>query len=216
MTLIAKRNENGFSWTLISRLGHMLERAQCSYGGRDMSYTILGIEFYAGGPQIWFPHSTYGKNIVVQLSESASENEVMAHYQLAHECIHLLSPVRQASVLEEGLATIFSEQYILAEFKENMDAEIESYKHAASLVVELLTIDSNAVKALRKVQPVISKITADQILSIYPSFSAKAAASLTTPFVREGGGKLVDWKQNEERDSANSIQEKIDRWAGAT
>jgi hypothetical protein len=61
-----------YSLTLASRLGHMLEMAEQRFGPRDKSYTILGFEFRAGLPQIWFPGD--GMNVIVQL-DSANLND---------------------------------------------------------------------------------------------------------------------------------------------
>ena len=38
-------NDNGYTWTLASLLGDMLHIAEELFGPRDLSYTILGIEF---------------------------------------------------------------------------------------------------------------------------------------------------------------------------
>ncbi|MGZ3525685.1 MAG: hypothetical protein ACXU9L_12910, partial [Thermodesulfobacteriota bacterium] len=94
-----------YTFTLASHLGQMLEMAEQRFGPRDRSYTILGFEFRAGLPQIWFPGD--GMNVIVQLDSSSMNDPNLPLFQMAHECIHLLTPVlsANASVLEEGLAT---------------------------------------------------------------------------------------------------------------
>lgn len=69
--IVAQRlpTNDGYTWTLASRLGHMLQRAEELYGLRDTSYTILGIEFTDGNPQSWWPGNR--RNIVIQLSTGA-------------------------------------------------------------------------------------------------------------------------------------------------
>jgi hypothetical protein len=52
------------------------------------------------------------------------------------------------------------------------------------MVDKLLAIDPYAVKALRSIEPTISKITAEQILTLYPSLGAATARALAAPFVR--------------------------------
>jgi hypothetical protein len=49
--------ENGFTWTLASRLGEMLHIAEEMFGPRDMQFTILGVDFKEGIPQTWYPGS---------------------------------------------------------------------------------------------------------------------------------------------------------------
>src|SRR5689334_1795982 len=50
--LIAQPLRVGFTWTLVSRLGEMLKEIEGLLGKRDQSFTILGIEFQAEGPQL--------------------------------------------------------------------------------------------------------------------------------------------------------------------
>jgi hypothetical protein len=65
---------------------------------------------------IWYPGDR--KHIVIQLSVNCLTDLPRACYQLAHECIHLLAPTgrQNANNLEEGLATLFSEDYATCEF----------------------------------------------------------------------------------------------------
>lgn len=54
-TMIAQQIPNGFSYTLTSKLGDILNNAEILFGPRDYSYTILGIEFYnLPNPQVWY------------------------------------------------------------------------------------------------------------------------------------------------------------------
>ena len=104
---------NGYTFTLPSLLGDMLFDAEQLFGPRDMSFTILGVEFTDGSaPQPWFPGDR--KHVVVQLTKIAKEHPQIACFQLAHETVHLLSPgvYGTSSNLEEGLATAFSIHYL--------------------------------------------------------------------------------------------------------
>lgn len=183
-TLTTTKTHNGYSWTLTSRLGHMLREAQEHYGERDLSYTILGVEFEANGPQIWYPGNC--RHIAVQLTPDTATDMIKGCYQLAHECIHLLSPLGTsgANTLEEGLATYFAHEYLKKNFNFSMPTTIQSYERARNLVSELLAIDHEAIKTLREKEPTISKITAQQIIDQYPSFSVKTAKALEANFVR--------------------------------
>lgn len=183
MTLVTLLNDGGYSWTLTSYLGDMLTKAEQAYGSRDISYTILGIEFYDSGPQIWFPGNC--RHIAIQLTLSTMNDMPLGCYQLAHECIHLLSPTgtRASSTLEEGLATFFAHNYVQDKFNIPISAGDPRYESARVLVSQLLSIDENAVKTLRDIEPTISNITASQILSCYPSFDSRTAEALVAPFV---------------------------------
>jgi hypothetical protein len=183
-TLTTTKTPKGYSWTLTSRLGHMLSEAQEYYGNRDLSYTILGIEFEINGPQTWYPGNC--NHIAIQLTPDTATDMIKGCYQLAHECIHLLSPLgaRGANTLEEGLATYFAHEYLKKHFNFSMPATIQSYERARNLVSELLTIDHGAIKKLREKEPTISKITAQQITDQYPSLSVETAKALEEKFVR--------------------------------
>ena len=183
--IIAKPTHEGYSWTLPSRLSHMLRTAEEVYGRRDLSYTILGVEFSEAGPQVWYPGNC--NHIVIQLGIECLNEPHQAFFQLAHECIHLLSPSgnRNATALEEGLATHFSITYMYETFQACWYPSMMSYKKACNAVEELLAVDSNAIKQLRQQQSKISSITEDEILAAYPSIKLETAQYLSQAFDRE-------------------------------
>jgi hypothetical protein len=183
-SLIANQIPNGYSWTLTTRLGDMLCQAESTYGVRDYSYTILGIEFENNAPQIWYPGNC--KHIVIQLTPDTSTDEIKGCYQLAHECIHLLSPSggRNATILEEGLATHFAHQYVEQNFAFVMPPTSQSYEIARVLVSQLLAFDADAVKKIRQNQFTISKITSKNILEVVPQFDPSVAQALEQQFAR--------------------------------
>jgi len=175
---------NGYSWTLASRLGEMLHRAEQLFGPRDQSYTILGVEFSSGTPQLWYPGSR--KHIVIQLTNECLTDSVRAHYQLAHESVHLLAPTggKNANVLEEGLAMYFADTYLHDIFAKFMPPGLTSYAAAAEKVRQLLAIDQNLVRTLRIKQPAIHLTTADDILAVRPDVPRDLAECLVKPFIR--------------------------------
>ncbi len=181
---IARPIEGGYSWTLTTRLGQILKKAESEFGKRDASYTILGIEFADNGPQIWYPGNC--GYIAIQLSTCAIGNPSKACYQLAHECIHLLSPQghRSANVLEEGLATAFAESYVKTEFGVVIRPGLQCYAEASDLARVLLSLDTNAIKTLRDTEPAISKITHEQVVSAFPEVGEDIAIQLCAPFER--------------------------------
>lgn len=150
----------GFTWTLVSRMGAMLTEIEARYGQRDLSWTPIGVEFSSDGPQIWFPGNC--RNVAIQLGPTAQLNNTLACYQLAHECVHLLAPDggRNAPVLEEGLATVFSEDFVALNFNRVGMTDFKAYIEAARKVRILLEHDVNAIKSLRAIEPSFKMMTA--------------------------------------------------------
>jgi hypothetical protein len=171
-----------FSWTLASRLGEMLYTAEQRFGPRDMSYTILGVEFYVNGPAIWYPGAR--RHIVIQLSRSCETDPIRAYYQMAHECIHLLSPTggNQTNVLEEGLATLFAHQYIDSQFHINYAAGSPKYDDAKQRIEALIAFDADIIRKLRANEPRFLHITRDNILNMNNGIPGNLADSLVAPF----------------------------------
>lgn len=137
--MIAHETDDGYSWTLVSRLGDMLQELERIYGPRDKSYTILGIEFEKNGPQLWYPGNR--KDIIIQLSLEAQYDLPMALYQLAHEAVHLLAPTggSHSTVFEEGFATVFAWDYTMkvtgVDFRERSG---KKYRLAGTIVEQFL------------------------------------------------------------------------------
>ena len=64
---------NGHSWTIVSKLGHILQTAQSKYGDRDKCYTILGVELTDRDiTQIWYLGNC--KNVVIQIQSDCENN----------------------------------------------------------------------------------------------------------------------------------------------
>ncbi len=173
---------SGYSYTLASWLSDMLVMVEARFGCRDQSYTILGIEFAADGPRIWFPGGR--KHVVIQLQLVNAGSMIMALWQLAHECVHLISPNLSVAttVLEEGLCVVFQEQYVATRLGISIATQMSSYREAATLVSELLAFDSGAILALRQEQPTISSISSQLIQKHCPGIRIELADRLVAPF----------------------------------
>ena len=180
---------SGYSWTLASQLGEMLQIAESRFGPRDTSYTVLGFEFAAGQPQIWFP-SDRGQ-IVVQLGNECLLEPDRACFQLAHETIHLLDPLedKTATYLEEGLATHFQLRYMAECYPPDWprliidwEEQLGSYASARSLVEQLLEEDPDAIRRLRNTPLRLSQITAQQIQDTCSTLPSRVAHALALNF----------------------------------
>lgn len=180
-----------FTWTLASRLGHILRYAETRYGPRDRNWTLLGVEFTSeGSPQVWYPtFDGIGDSVIVQLTRSAATDETRALFQLAHEALHLLSPAgpgARASVLEEGLATYNSLDYMRAIGRPLSPSYIDSppYEAAYRAVLGLTSRPDfeRGVRSLRARRGGLSGLAAADVQAAWPGLSDAQARILAAPF----------------------------------
>lgn len=180
-----------FSWTMASRMGHILKFTQDRYGKRDRNWTLLGVEFTTrDAPQVWYPNFGAGSNtIIIQLTESAGRDEKQALFQLAHEVVHLLSPAGPngvASVLEEGLATYNSIEYLRNNGFQIQPDYISAarYMRAYQLLLPLTSRPDfkSGIRALRASRQSLSRISAADVMQVYPGLRFEDAQALAAPF----------------------------------
>jgi len=174
---------SGYSWTITSKLGHMLNIAEEKYGPRDQSYTLLGVEFNQDDhPRIWYPGNC--KHIIIQISMNCINDFNRAVFQVAHEVIHCLSPMgnKSAIVLEEGLANLFAIEYTSTHGNGVWSSVDQKYTDASDLVQQLISIDSEIIKKLRAVQPTISLIDFDLMMRTNRTIPKDLAERLTSKF----------------------------------
>jgi hypothetical protein len=159
----------------------MLALAEEKYGPRNEHWTLLGIELGAHGhPEIWYPGNA--RQIIIQLTPMCATNMVEACYEAAHETVHLLAPTLQGTVIEEGAATVFAEDYVLKTWGWKDSTPPGAYRRASGMVRNLLRNDPNIIKNLRVKQPMFSALTVSDITNACPSLSAAQAAQLIEPF----------------------------------
>lgn len=183
--MIAQQIPNGFSFTLTSKLGDILNYAEAQYGLRDYSFTILGIEFYnLPNPQVWYPQNC--KHIAIQLTARCLIDFNEGIYELAHEAIHCLSPTAgqfPSTILEEGIGTYFAVDYTQKNGHGNFsNIANPKYKNAYNLFCQLIAVDKDIVKKLRQIQPTISLITQAEIIATNNTIPIQLATDLTQPF----------------------------------
>lgn len=174
----------GHSWTLTSAMGHLLAEAEGRYGARDRSFTPIGLEFTSADvPQTWFPGSR--EFVAIQLTESARQNPNRALFQLAHEVIHLLAPNIgiTANVLEEGLATLFSDEMSMR-YGWGYQTDILSYREAKAAVQAIIAFEADAIRRLRAVQPNFYLMDADLLSGILPAVPRSIAEAVCMTFSR--------------------------------
>ncbi len=180
-----------YSWTLASRMGHILRFVEALYGPRDRSWTLLGVEFTSeAAPQVWYPtFDGFGDSVIVQLTRSASTDETRALFQLSHEVVHLLSPAgpgAKASVLEEGLATLTSLQYLEAIGKGVSPSYISEprYEAAYRSVSRLAKRPDfkTGIRSLRATRGGLSGLSPADMQRAWPGLSAREATVLARDF----------------------------------
>jgi hypothetical protein len=166
--------------TLPIVLGVLLDDIEVLFGTRDERFTILGIEFADGGPRLWH---VGGYRVVIQLGISAMGDRARAEFQLAHECVHLLDPITagEGTVLEEGLATCYSLQYIWREMP-NYETGSAKYDAACSLAMTFLEDAPHAIKELRASGKRISELTSQDLLQATSSLTTEDASALAMRF----------------------------------
>jgi hypothetical protein len=180
------------TWTLTSRLGHILESYEKRLGPVNRAYRLLGIEFTSGPrPRIWYPNFGSGpKSIIIQLTHRARTAPELALFQLAHEAFHLLNPVKpgaSASVLEEGLASYFATRYLEANaIAERARPPAEAaYKSAYDTVAGLAARYPDFDQRLRRFRELnggFSNASPDEIRAAFPSIKARDAGRLAAAF----------------------------------
>lgn len=153
--------ERSFEQTLMQELLRIFKEAESLFGPRDASY------------QLSMPRLTEcasSRTYVVRplriariyLSRDSKTKPWLASLELAHEAIHVLSPVTFNSgltILEEGLAEWFAQRYVTRihdmSFERGANPKADAVMRAVST---LLARNESVIKKLRTREPVISKI----------------------------------------------------------
>lgn len=171
---------------LMDELLKIIEEAEFLFGPRDRSYELLEprITERAFGQG----YEVSPRKIRIYLT-SQSKTRSAASYELAHEAIHMLSPVYwgEATMLEEGLGTYFSHKYVKREYGIDYDGVIYPHNHGPALraVSTLLAQNEFLIKELRVHQPKISKI--DKTLLVEMGVEPDLASILSADFETYGG-----------------------------
>ena len=180
-------NDGVYSRTLTRHLGLFLSDIESKFGPRDTSFTILGIEILEtqGVPHIWFPSNPDNcKHVIVHLAENTLDCEILARWQLAHECVHLLDPRNNVlsgptNVLEEGIATWYQNNAVTRQFSEHSGKYVEAEK----LILPLIDVLPDAIRFIRQKEGLpIGDITEDVLCEYCPQVSLEIAQHLTRQF----------------------------------
>lgn len=146
---------------LLQELTRIFKEAELLFGPRDTSYQlpVPRITECASSRTYFIPPLRLAR---IYLSRDARVKPWQASLELAHEAIHVLSPVPLGgalTILEEGLAEWFAQRYAGrlhdVVFERGADPKADAVMRAVST---LLARNQSVIKSLRTRQPVISRI----------------------------------------------------------
>ena len=168
--------------TYNEELHDALRGAEERFGARICNNAVPSVVFHDGLPQVFFITAARTE---VRLPLRCEFDYLLACYHLAHEAVHLLSPVRydEITTLEEGIAVIFARDYLRETFQFEFPAPSDRrYAGAFTLAERFLAPRPDAILRLRAQEPSISRITTDLIQQAYPEVPDSLCFSLVTPF----------------------------------
>lgn len=177
-------SDRSFEQTLMQELVGIFKEAELLFGPRDDRYQLPMpriTECVTSRTYIYRPLRVAR----MYLSRDSKTKPWLASLELAHEAIHLISPVPFGSsltILEEGLAEWFAHRYVKRvhgfSFEMGSDPKADAVMHAVSA---LLSKNEKVIKDLRARQPAISKID-EKLLVEVARIKPDAAKFLCTDF----------------------------------
>ena len=177
-------NDRSYEEKLMQELLRIFKEAELLFGPRDASYELSVpriTECASSRTYIIRPL----RMTRIYLSRQSRSKPWVASTELAHEAIHVLSPVAFGStltILEEGLAEWFAQRYVSRvhgmTFERGSDPKADAVMRAVST---LLAKNQSVIKQLRTREPVISKID-EKLLVEVAGIELSQAKFLCTDF----------------------------------
>jgi hypothetical protein len=154
---------------LMQELQRIIKEAELLFGPRDDSFQLSVPRLTECASSRTYIIRPLGI-ARIYLSRESRTTPWKASLELAHEAIHVLSPVGfgfAPTILEEGLAEWFGQRYAGRvhdmEFERGANPKADAVMQAVS---NLLAQDQSVIKKLRTRQPVISKIDEKLLLEV--------------------------------------------------
>lgn len=168
-------------WALQRKL---LAMAESLYGLRDQSFRVFHPQFCENGPNIRIEYVLRGA--YAQLSYNGRFYWPTVVYELAHETVHLLNPVKRGEInnLEEGVAVAFSlhaQEYFSVRVQR---PSMPSYASALSLVEALPNDPLQSAGRIRWKVGRFSDVSADDLVGLFPELDVDVANRLANRFKR--------------------------------
>ncbi len=161
------------------------------FGLMTSSWTYSGVISRDHPPHLYYAPET--KSVQIALSLRAIGDEFQRDFQLAHEVCHLLYPsidpdqpeMPKTTVLNEGISTYFSVLVVSTGYGDKaVTTALESlatsdrYFSAFKLVLALMRRDTDAIKKLRKIQPMINRVGVQDLLAVSLGLTHEEAVAL--------------------------------------
>jgi len=177
-------SDRSYEEKLLQELLRIFKEAELLFGPRDASFQLAA-------PRI--TECTTSRSFVfrplrmarIYLSRDSRTKPSLASLELAHEAVHVLSPVTFGAgltILEEGLAEWFGQRYAGRvhglTFERGANPKADAVMQAVST---LLAKNQSVIKQLRTRQPIISKID-EQLLVEVAGIDRTQAKFLCTDF----------------------------------
>jgi len=166
---LLKASNRSYERTLMQELLKIFKEVELLFGPRDTSYQLSVprvTECASSRTYIFRPL----RMTRIYLSREARNKPWLASLELAHEAIHVLSPVGfgvAPTILEEGLAEWFAQRYVSRihemTFERGANPRADAVMRAVS---NLLAKNQSVIKTLRTRQPVISKIDEKLLIEV--------------------------------------------------
>jgi hypothetical protein len=161
--------DRAFEQTLMQELLRIFKEAERLFGPRDPSYQLsVPRVTECASSRTYFVRPL--RITRIYLSRESKTKPWQASLELAHEAIHVLSPVTLGgalTILEEGLAEWFAQRYVSRThdmvFERGTNLRADAVMEAVS---KLLAKNEFVIKQLRTRQPVISKIDANLLVEM--------------------------------------------------
>lgn len=167
--------------SLARQMSEVMTEITSLFGPRDDSFQFIGWEFIGERPQIFYP-SSGERHVLIRLSMKASEYWNTAIHELAHECVHLLSPiVGRANNLEEGVATWYADRFYRRTTSRDPGPISDHYRGAYDAVVELFGRSQDGPETIRKLrleQSSFAQIDSALLLRVVPTLDPALASFL--------------------------------------
>jgi len=155
--------------TLMQELLKIFKEAERVFGPRDTSYQLSEPRLTeCASSRTYFIRPL--RIARIYLSRDSATKPSVASLELAHEAVHVLSPVALGgtlTILEEGLAECFAQRYVNRvhglSFELGANPKADAVMRAVST---LLAKNQFVIKELRTRQPVISKIDENLLVEV--------------------------------------------------
>jgi hypothetical protein len=165
----------------------LIQLAEGRCGAREADVGSVAVKFIMfGGPHLRMSRVEDGsRRATLCVQQHCRSQPCRACFQIAHECVHALNPVRAHEVtnLEEGLAAVFSLACTELYFGARCDGWVTgSYRRCCECVLESLTRWPGWVERVRRRWTDLARLSVQSVIDECPAMSPELAGFLTARF----------------------------------